>query len=105
VLSLDGVLQVVVVPITHSAPRDANDAIAVPKKVLGPLGLDGAPSWVVVSEANVFVWPGPDLRPIPGRRPRTPIYGEVPRSFLVDVARAYLARSKTRRSRRVPRTS
>jgi hypothetical protein len=29
------------------------------------LGLDGAKSWVVIDDANLFHWPGPDLRFLP----------------------------------------
>jgi hypothetical protein len=31
------------------------------------MGLDAGRSWVVVSEVNRFVWPGVDLRPVPGK--------------------------------------
>jgi hypothetical protein len=31
------------------------------------LGLDAEQSWIMITEANGFVWPGPDLRPVPGR--------------------------------------
>ena len=30
------------------------------------LGLDDQPSSAIVSEVNRLIWPGPDLRPIPG---------------------------------------
>lgn len=32
----------------------------------------------VTTEANAFIWPGPDIRPVPGRTPTTMIYGRVP---------------------------
>jgi len=34
--------------------------------VIVRLGLDEARSWILTSEVNRFVWPGPDLRPVPG---------------------------------------
>jgi hypothetical protein len=98
-----GVTQVLVLAITHRVPG-AGDAVLLPEPVKRRLGLDEAPSWIVVSEANVFVWPGADLRPVPRRSPRTHTYGRVPRAFLKEVATAYLARVKAGRSRRVPRT-
>lgn len=66
---------VTVVPITHSAPSDPADAIEMPAALKAHLGLDGMPSWVVVSETNDFLWPGPDLRPIPGSNPSRFHYG------------------------------
>lgn len=30
------------------------------------LGLDAARSWIVVAEGNEFLWPGYDLRKVPG---------------------------------------
>jgi len=49
---------VVVVPITGTEP-DHDEKIPLPG---GVLGLE-RPSWIVVSELNVTVWPGHDLRP------------------------------------------
>lgn len=54
----------VVVPITHRAPRDSTVAVEIPARVKAHLGLDGERSWIIVNEFNVFVWPGLDLRPI-----------------------------------------
>jgi hypothetical protein len=56
-----------VVPVTHSAPGNATSAVALPQAVKQHLGLDAAPSWVILDELNEFTWPGYDLRPIPGR--------------------------------------
>ena len=60
----------IVVPITHSPPYDPVTAIEIPEAERARLGLDSDRCWIVVSEYNVFTWPGPDLRPIPGREPR-----------------------------------
>ncbi len=54
---------VTVAPLTHSSPRSASEGVEVPAATKQRLGLDAARSWVVVSEVNRFVWPGPDLRP------------------------------------------
>ncbi len=69
---------VLVLPITHLAPKDAADAVEIPLKVKQRLGLDDARSWVVLTEWNAFVWPGPDLRPAPGRDDRSFAHGVLP---------------------------
>jgi hypothetical protein len=40
------------------------------------LGLDDGRLWVVLDEVNQFVWPGYDLRPVPGKQ------GEMAYGFL-----------------------
>jgi PemK-like, MazF-like toxin of type II toxin-antitoxin system len=57
---------VTVFPITHQAPNDLKCAVEIPAKVKEHLGLDADRSWVMVDEANRFVWPGYDLRKVPG---------------------------------------
>ena len=65
----DGETRVTVLPITHSSPTDLSTAIELPPETKRRLGLDADRSWIVVSEGNEFVWPGPDLPPSPGCRP------------------------------------
>lgn len=43
------------------------------------LGLDDERSWVVLTEANRFVWPGPDLRPLRFGDAASIAYGPYPR--------------------------
>jgi hypothetical protein len=51
-------------PVTHSPPSPTKkDRIPVPLEVKQRLRLDDLPSWIMKTELNVFVWPGPDLRP------------------------------------------
>ena len=59
---------VTVVPVTHSAPSDPANAVEIPLVTKRRLGLDGVRSWVVATEVNRFVWPGPDVRPIAPER-------------------------------------
>ena len=99
-----GMTRLLVVAITHSPGRDPNDAVPVPLDVQRRLGLDDDPAWIVTTEANAFAWPGPDIRPIPGRRPRTVIYGRVPDNLLRQVARSLLANRERQRSRLDART-
>jgi hypothetical protein len=63
----DGERQVIALPITHAPPSNPQDAIEIPAVTKQRLGLDFERSWIMLTEANEFVWPGPDLRPIPGR--------------------------------------
>jgi hypothetical protein len=59
----DGTPAVRVLPITHSPPSDPIEAIEIPPVTKRRLGLDGQRSWIVLTESNRFVWPGPDVRP------------------------------------------
>ncbi len=76
----------------------------LPDIVRSALGLDDAPHWIVVSEANEFSWPGPDVRPIPGRRPTTFVYGTVPPGLLRSVVNAYLENRRRGRAKPVVRS-
>jgi hypothetical protein len=51
------------------------DAVEVPTVVKRDLGLDRERSWIVVTEVNSFLWPGPDVRPLGDGGP---FYGAVP---------------------------
>src|SRR4051794_4524334 len=64
--------QLLVAPITHSEPARSGDALEIPSIVKRQLGLDGARSWIVLTELNRFIWPGPDVRIAPGQP--SPIY-------------------------------
>ena len=55
--------------------------IEIPAVVKARLGLDGERSWIVVDEANVFAWPGPDLRMLPGQGAESSAYGFLPPGF------------------------
>jgi hypothetical protein len=79
-----------VLPITHAEPPAADRAIEIPAVVGTRLDLDAARSWIVLTEANLFTWPGPDLRFIDGREPRTIAYGFLPPRFFKDVRSRFL---------------
>ena len=68
------------------------------------LGLDAERSWIVITEANEFVWPGPDLRPILGRDDSTIVYGALPPRFFAYVRDNFLKRDQREKSRPVKRT-
>lgn len=73
--------QVRVLPITHSPPVVADDAVEIPPATKARLGLDGDRSWVVLTVGNDFIWPGPDLRPIAGKGPQSVALGVLPPGF------------------------
>ncbi len=101
---IEGVSIVSVVPVTHTPPADPADAVAMPPGLKRHLGLDGEPSWIVVSELNDFVWPGPDLRPIPGKPDRF-YNGVLPPTFFRKLQEAIFERLKTKNIGIVPRTT
>lgn len=78
----DGRFLVRVMPFTHAAPSAPDRAVAVPSKLKRHLGLDEDSSWVVIDEANEFVWPGPDLRPVAQTKPGVWTFGVLPRDFM-----------------------
>lgn len=77
---------VYVVPITHSPPISKGSHIEVPIETAKRLGLDDQQSWIVVEEMNKFVWPGPDLRRIPGNNALWH-YGDIPAKLLEKIKR------------------
>lgn len=74
----DSEVQVTVAPVTHHAPDSKEDGIEIPLKVKKHLGLDTEHSWVITKEVNQFIWPGYDLRPIPGAKKGNYYYGFLP---------------------------
>ena len=83
--------RVLVLPITHSDPPANTIAIEIPGVVKARLGLDELRSWIVISEYNEFVWPGPDLRRAPGADDSSVAYGLLPPGLFAVVRRALLA--------------
>lgn len=98
-----GESQVLVLPITHTPPSDAADAVEIPQVTKQRLGLDGERSWIVITEVNEFLWPGPDLRPVPGGDGSI-AYGVLPPRLFDVVRDRFLACSEWSRTARVPRS-
>jgi hypothetical protein len=101
---IEGREVVTVVPITHTPPADPADAIEIPPALKVHLGLDDLRSWIVVTETNDFLWPGPDLRPRRGITPSRFDYGVLPPRFYAHVRERILQAHLHRRLNRVPRT-
>lgn len=100
----DGETRVLVLPVTHRPPERDESAVEIPAKVKARLGLDGARSWVIVSEWNEFTWPGPDLRPKPGKGEDSIAYGALPPGLFGIIRERFLAQVAARSARRVRRT-
>ena len=90
--------RVYVVAITHSAPSNKADAVEMPSAVKRTFGLDAAPAWIVTTETNAFIWPGPDVRPIPDGPVGTMVYGRIPNSLLQRVIASYVENHDNRRA-------
>lgn len=97
----DGDIAVLVAPITHAPPADPALAVELPAATKKRLGLDEQRSWVIVTDLNRFIWPGPDLRPIaPGRFD----YGLLPASLFEEVRQKIIAAYEARQARTVKRS-
>lgn len=91
-------IRVVVAPITHTPPSDPGDGLEVPRATCQRVGLDGERNWIVVSELNSFLWPGPDLRPLPGQGPASVIMGLLPAKLSAMLNERLQARIVQRRT-------
>jgi hypothetical protein len=96
-----GDTRVVVVPVTHVAPKDPAAAIELPAAVKAALGLDAETSFVCLDELNLFSWPGYDLRPIAGTDRID--YGALPEPLFERIRRGVLALNRARKTRQVTR--
>ena len=101
---LDRGTRVFVLPITHTPPVGQQGSVEIPAMVKARLGLDTGRSWIVLDEFNDFIWPGPDLRILPGQGPASAAYGFLPPKLLRVVRDRFLAAIRTKRAARVPRT-
>jgi hypothetical protein len=84
----NGATTVRVVPITHRPPT--NPASEIPPAVRKHLGLDEAPSWIILTELNEFIWPGRYVFQIPGTLDRFD-HGVVPPMLLKRVVASILS--------------
>jgi hypothetical protein len=93
----DAATEVLVVPVTHTPPKDQNEALEIPAVVKKRLGLDAARSWVVLTESNIFTWPGPDVR-------SSVTYGFLPPNFFNKLRQQFVELDRSKRSQRVLRS-
>lgn len=84
----DGAQVVRVLPITHASPKRASDAVEIPAATKRRLGLDEGRSWIILTESNRFVWPGPDLRSVDSE---SGYCGPLPPALFDEVRRRFVA--------------
>lgn len=92
----DGSPVVRVLPVTHTPPSDPGEAIEIPPTTKRRLGLDDERSWIVLTESNRFVWPGPDVRPT---ETETGYYGPLPPALFAEVKQRFVALARAQRHR------
>jgi len=93
---------VVLLPITHSPPSGDTVGVEIPARVRQALGLDDAPSWVIVSEHNVDEWPNAGLSALPGT-PGKFAYGFIPPRLFAEIRERFLALADSGKGGSVPR--
>ncbi|WP_294006202.1 hypothetical protein [Sphingomonas sp.] len=84
-------MQLLVAPITHSTTAP-DEGVPIPPAVKRYLGLDDDPSWIVTTELNRFIWPGPDIRS--AKDSDTPLYGAIPAKLFEQVKLQISAHAK-----------
>jgi len=89
---------VTVLPITHTPPHHPSDALEIPLQTKRRLGLDDERSWVVLTEANRFYWPGPDLRMTRAGEANSVLYGSLPGAFFEKLRLAFLEKIRAARA-------
>lgn len=94
----DGGVMVIVAQITHAAPQDPTASIPIPSSTCRDLGLDSGNHWLRLDELNRFVWPGYDLRTIPGQA-GVYAYGMLPKALFERLREGILARQQARAGR------
>ena len=100
VVASDSTIQprfVVLLPITHSPPRDQDVAIESPPKVRRAIELDEEPAWIVVSEHNIDEWPNAGLSTVPGR-PGVYSYVFIPPGLFAQVKSQFIGLAEKGRS-------
>jgi hypothetical protein len=93
VVDEDGDKVATVLPVTHAPPSDAADAVEIPAATKRRPGLDEERSWIVVTEANEFEWPGPDLRIARSDNTKSIVYGLLPRGLFSQVQEKFFAKT------------
>jgi hypothetical protein len=95
---------VTVLPITHTPPTDQSLAVELPHATKRRLGLDDDRSWIVVTDANRFIWPGPDLRFARPGDAGSAAYGLLPPNIFNEMRAKFVAAVRARKAGMVART-
>ena len=100
----DGETTVTVLPVTHTPPADERFGVELPAATKRRLGLDDDRSWVVLTEANRFQWPGPDLRPRVAGDASSVAYGLLPAALIETIRTRLIALLKNQQASLVTRS-
>jgi hypothetical protein len=100
----DGERVVTVLPISHTPQADPTLAVEIPAAVKRRLKLDDERSWIVLSQANRFTWPGPDLRPVTPGDAASVAYGPLPFALFEKVRTKLIAAIRAKRTSVIPRS-
>ena len=95
---------VTVLPVTHTPPSNPVLSVEIPHMTKQRLGLDVQRSWVILTEANRFIWPGPDVSMEIRGDPASVIYGELPGKLLLEIKDRFISAIKTGKAGLVQRT-
>jgi len=95
---------VTVLPISHAPPADSKLAVEIPAPVKRRLKLDDERSWVVLTEVNRFIWPGPDLRPSKPGDLASVAYGPLPFALFEEIRTKFIAAIRAKRASVVRRS-
>lgn len=79
-----GETEVFIAPVTHAPPERLERAMEIPGGTKRRLGLDHEKSWIITTEVNRFIWPGPDIRTTPSGGNA---YGHLPAAMTHDLTR------------------
>jgi hypothetical protein len=93
---------VVILPITHTPPDQNTVGIELPIRVKQAIGLDDAPSWVIVSEYNIDEWPNGGISPVAGRA-GVFSYGFIPPGLFARIKTRFLELAREKKSDAVRR--
>jgi len=88
---------VVLLAITHTLPSGNTIGIEIPAAVRNALGLDDAPSWVIVSEHNIDQWPNGGLSPIAAKSGAF-AYGFIPPRLFAQIKAKFLSLAREHKS-------
>jgi hypothetical protein len=100
----DGDTIVYVVPITSRPPARKTDVIELPPATCRRLNLPDKRCWIVLTEMNRFIWPGPDLRPVPAPSDAFYRYGLLPAKLFIKLRDEIVTRARRRKLSTVRRT-
>lgn len=94
VADASGDRRIYVAPITHVELSESSAGVVIPKSIKRALGLDDAPSWIIVNELNKTLLPSPEIRKTPQGKWS---YGFLPEPFFAAVYDAIMAHDRGRR--------